>query len=282
MSEENVARIKRQNKKKISVIIGNPPYNANQLNENENNKNREYPEIDRRIKETYIKASTAQKTKLYDMYARFFRWASDRIDENGIVAFISNRSFIENRTFDGFRKVIADEFNDIYIVDLGGDVRDDPRISGTKHNVFGIQTGVAISVLVKRTKTKGCRIHYTCRPPLEIAEEKLSFLANNKLNAISVDEIHPDAKYNWINIGSQDFGELIPIGDKQTKSVNVVGQEHTIFKLFSLGVSTNRDEWIIDHSEGSLVGKAKWLSENLPKCPPPQRNSELSLSGQEI
>ena len=77
VSEENVARIKRQNKKKISVVIGNPPYNANQLNENENNKNREYPEIDRRIKSTYIAASTARKTKLYDMYVRFFRWASN-------------------------------------------------------------------------------------------------------------------------------------------------------------------------------------------------------------
>ena len=95
VSEENVARINRQNKRKISVIIGNPPYNANQLNENENNKNREYPDIDRRIKETYIADSTAQKTKLYDMYARFFRWASDRVDENGIMAFITNRSFID-------------------------------------------------------------------------------------------------------------------------------------------------------------------------------------------
>ena len=71
----------RQNKRQISVIIGNPPYNANQLNKNENNKNREYPEIDRRIKETYIRHSTTQKTKVYDMYARFLRSASDRIDE---------------------------------------------------------------------------------------------------------------------------------------------------------------------------------------------------------
>jgi len=74
------------------------------------------------------------------------------------VAFISNRSFIESRTFDGFRKMVADEFNDIYVVDLGGDVRADPRLSGTKHNVFGIQTGVAVSFLVKRAKAKGCRI----------------------------------------------------------------------------------------------------------------------------
>ncbi len=105
---ENTERIKNQNERDIFVIIGNPPYNANQKNENENNKNREYPEIDKRIKATYIKESTAQKTKLYDMYARFFRWASDRIGEKeGIVAFISNSSFIDARTFDGFRKVVA-------------------------------------------------------------------------------------------------------------------------------------------------------------------------------
>jgi predicted helicase len=113
LSEENVARIKRQNTKRISVIIGNPPYNANQLNENENNKNRAYPRTDRRIRETYIKASTAQKTKLYDMYARFFRWASDRVDENGVVAFVSNSSFIDSRTYDGFRKLVVEEFNEI-------------------------------------------------------------------------------------------------------------------------------------------------------------------------
>ena len=89
VSEENVARIKRQNGRRISVIIGNPPYNANQANENDNNKNREYPQIDQRIKSTYIAESTAQKTKLYDMYARFFRWASDRLDANGVLAFVT-------------------------------------------------------------------------------------------------------------------------------------------------------------------------------------------------
>ncbi|MCA6408938.1 MAG: N-6 DNA methylase, partial [Cytophagales bacterium] len=105
-STENAERIKRQNSKKISVIIGNPPYNANQQNENENNKNREYQDVDKRIKETYIKYSTAQKTKVYDMYARFYRWAMDRIDKNGVIAMITNRSFIDSRTFDGFRKCV--------------------------------------------------------------------------------------------------------------------------------------------------------------------------------
>ncbi len=152
MSAENMERIKKQNTNKISVIIGNPPYNANQQNENDNNKNREYPEIDKRIKETYIKQSTAQKTKVYDMYSRFYRWAMDRIDKNGIISFITNRSFIESKTFDGFRKIVEREFDYVYIVDTQSDVRKNPKIAGTTHNVFGIQTGVAVMFLVKKEK----------------------------------------------------------------------------------------------------------------------------------
>ena len=136
LSSENTERIKRQNSKKISVVIGNPPYNANQRNENENNKNREYPNIDKRIKDTYIKQSTAQKTKVYDMYARFYRWASDRLDKNGMLAFVTNRSFINSRTFDGFRKCLQDDFTACYIIDTKSDVRTNPKIAGTTHNVF--------------------------------------------------------------------------------------------------------------------------------------------------
>jgi predicted helicase len=255
VSEENVARIKRQNKKKISVVIGNPPYNANQLNENKNNKNREYPEIDKRIKETYIAESTAQKTKLYDMYARFFRWASDRIDDNGIIAFVTNRSFVENKTFDGFRKIVANEFNRIYIVDLGGDVRDDPRISGPKHNVFGIQTGVAISFLVKRSKVKGCSIRYSRRDPLETAEDKLNFLSSANLSSIEFDDIRPNSHQDWINLTENDFDTFLPIANKETKQARRPSQHTAIFKLFSLGVSTNRDDWIIDFGPKQLSKK---------------------------
>ena len=107
LSHENMDRVIRQNEKNISVVIGNPPYNANQRNENDNNKNRKYPEIDARIKETYIEQSTARKTKQYDMYKRFIRWASDRLDKDGVLAFVSNNAFIDARQDDGFRKVIT-------------------------------------------------------------------------------------------------------------------------------------------------------------------------------
>lgn len=262
MSAENVARIRRQNIRRISVVIGNPPYNANQFNENENNKNREYPEMDKRIKDTYIAESSAQKTKLYDMYARFFRWASDRLDANGVLAFITNRSFIDSRTFDGFRDVVSKEFNEIWIVDLGGDVRSNAKLSGTKHNVFGIQTGVAISFMVKRAKTKGCRIYYARRPEMETADEKLAFLGGAKLSALTTEEIRADKKRNWINQSQNDFDSLLPIASKESKLAKSKSQEKTIFKMFSLGIVTNRDEWLYDFSIDSLSKKVKFFCTN--------------------
>ena len=263
VSEENVARIKRQNSRKISVVIGNPPYNANQANENDNNKNREYPDIDKRIKQTYIAESTAQKTKLYDMYARFFRWASDRLNENGVLAFITNRSFIEKKTFDGFRKIVAAEFSEIYVVDLGGAVNDNAKLSGTRNNVFGIKTGVAISFMVKRVAaTKGKkpgRVFYSRRPEMEMADEKLSFLANHPVRDLDFDEVQPDKAHNWVNLTTNDFDTLTPLANKETKAAKTAAREGAIFKLFSLGVVTNRDEWVYSDDAPSLLTKTDHL-----------------------
>ena len=259
LSSENSERIQKQNSKKISVVIANPPYNANQKNENENNKNREYPTIDKRIKETYIKHSTAQKTKVYDMYARFFRWASDRVDENGIIAFITNRSFIESRTFDGFRKCIEDEFTHCYIVDTKSDVRANPKIAGTTHNVFGIQTGVAVMFLVKTSKnTAACKIDYTSMPDEWRKEEKLNWFRDNPIQSIAFDKILPDKTHNWINLSEEnDWEKLLPICSKTGKSGK---EENVIFRLYSTGISTNRDEWIIDFSRNNLGDKMTYFA----------------------
>jgi predicted helicase len=262
LGEENAARIQAQNKRKISVIIGNPPYNANQQNENDNNKNRSYNGIDESIKRTYIAHSTAQKTKLYDMYARFFRWASNRLSENGILTFITNSSFLEARTFDGFRKVVAEEFNEIYVVDLGGDVRKNPKLSGTKNNVFGIQTGVAISFMVKRRRRDArpcvsttCKIHYVRRPELEIATDKLAFLRSTSIREMYFNRIQPDKNHNWLNIADNDFDELLPLANKETKLAKSQKEEMAVFKLFSFGVVTARDEWVYDLNHENLKSK---------------------------
>ena len=260
LSDENIERVKRQNNRKISVVIGNPPYNANQQNENDNNKNREYKRIDELIKFTYIKKSTAQKTKVYDMYSRFFRWATDRMHDDGVISFITNRSFIDSRTFDGFRRDVVDEFAEIYVMDLGGDVRANPKLSGTKNNVFGIQTGVCIAFMVKRKigkkeKKQPSKVFYARRPEMDTIDDKLTFLATNPASQIQFEEITPSKRGNWINQVENEWDDLIAVADKKTKGAKTKGQERAIFKLFSLGVVTARDEWVYGLNRTSLDTK---------------------------
>ena len=260
LSEENWIRIQEQNEKPISVIIGNPPYNANQQNENDNNKNREYPAIDRRIRETYIASSTAQKTKQYDMYKRFIRWASDRLADNGIIAFITNRAYLEARQDDGFRQVASGEFTDIYFMDLGSDVRRNPKISGTTHNVFGIQTGVAVAFFVREKSRLGeCNIHYASREDAEVARDKLAYLKETGLDSVPFESIKPDAKNNWLNQSNSNFESLLPLADRQTKLAKSAEEERAVFGIYSLGVITARDEWVYDFDAACLGRKVRSL-----------------------
>ncbi len=261
MVDENTERIERQNKRKISVIMSNPPYNANQLNENENNKNREYPDVDKRIKETYIKHSTAQKTKLYDMYARSLRWASDRLDKNGIIAFVSNNSFLDARTYDGFRKVVAEEFNHIYIIDLKGySHTSGERAKREGGNVFNIRVGVAVYFLVRKQGEKGCHIHYTAVPDFARAEEKKAYLRDNTFADLKFAPIHPDKNHNWLNqADASDWDSFIPVASKESKFGKGKQAQQSVFKTFSLGVVTNRDDWVYAKNSGEVESKVKHL-----------------------
>ncbi|MDP2354493.1 MAG: type ISP restriction/modification enzyme [Beijerinckiaceae bacterium] len=263
VSEENIERIKRQNRRKISVVIGNPPYNAWQENFNQRNANRAYQRIDERIAATYIRKGTAQnKNSVYDMYTRFFRWASDRLHDDGILAFITNRNFIEKAAFDGFRRDIAEEFNEIFIVDLGGDIRANPKLSGTKHNVFGIQTGVSIAFLVKRKLQKEVAIHYTRRPEDEVASDKLSWLSSSEsITHLDFELVRPDAKHNWVNKTENDWDSLLPIVTKATKAGRSGTRNQAIFQTFSRGLGTYRDEWVYSLDRVTLENKAALLVE---------------------
>jgi predicted helicase len=154
-TEANTARIKRQKESPIFVVIGNPPYNAWQANENDNNKNRPYPVVDKRVSESYAADSDAtNKNALSDPYVKAIRWASDRIGDEGIVAFVTNNGFLDGIAADGMRKHLAEDFDKVYVLDLGGNVRKNPKLSGTTHNVFGIQVGVSINIFVRNRKTK--------------------------------------------------------------------------------------------------------------------------------
>ena len=250
MTETNTRRVERQRKTPITVVIGNPPYNMGQVNENDNNKNRSYSVVDRRIKETYAKDSNATlKTKLYDPYVKFFRWAVDRLQgRDGIVCFVSNNSFIDRQAFDGMQKHLLRDFTDIYHVDLHGNVRKNPKLSGTTHNVFGIQVGVGITVAVRRGMNGKHQLHYYRVPENWRKEEKLLFLSHARKGS-DVEWKHLPVS-QWLYSGRKEYDKFISIGTRQARAASTEGE--TIFKVYSPGVSTARDEVVYAFDESTL------------------------------
>jgi len=254
---ENTRRVKRQLLSPIFVVLGNPPYNVGQVNENDNNKNRKYEQMDKRVSQTYGKGSKATLLrKLNDPYVKAIRWASDRIGDEGIVAFVTNNSFIDGVTFDAMRKCLSQDFSEIYILDLGGNVRENPKLSGTTHNVFGIQVGVSINILIKRKtvhQSDEAKIYYSRLDEFWRKEQKYDFLNDKEyVGNIEWETIEPDAKYNWLNTGMRtDFESFIPLGTKESKTSKETNVE-AIFKMFSLGVATNRDSVVHDFNKDLL------------------------------
>ena len=185
LSFDNWYRMQGQNEKTISVIMGNPPYNDSATLWGDGGANRAYPEIDRRIRDTYIKEGTAQRTHQYDMYKRFIRWASDRLDDDGIIAFISNRAFLDARQDDGFRKVVADEFNELWAIDLKGNA----RTSGERRrqeggNIFDdkIRVGVAVYFLVRRQNVDGFKMFYNAVEDYAKSPAKVDYIKGKSLS----------------------------------------------------------------------------------------------------
>ncbi len=260
MTEENTARVERQKTAPITVIIGNPPYNAGQINENDNNKNRKYKVIEKQIRDTYAKDSNASNVnKLSDPYVKFLRWAVERLeDRDGIVCFVTNNSFVAKAAFDGMRKNLLQDFTRLYHADLHGNVRDNPKLSGTTHNVFGIQVGVGITVAVRNAQHATRSLLYHRVPEDWRKEEKLSWLAKKQnVAAVEWQDLRPDANHTWLlSPHSDEFRAMLPIGSRETKA-NKGANEETIFKIFSIGVNTNRDAWVYCFDKEQLVDQVQ-------------------------
>ena len=253
----NTARVEKQKEAPMFVVIGNPPYNAGQVNENDNNKNRKYKTMDQRIADTYAKDSKATlRNKLSDPYVKAIRWASDRIGEEGVVAFVTNSGFLDGVAFDGMRKRLAEEFDAIYILDLGGNVRKNPKLSGTTHNVFGIQVGVSINFFIKKADNTNSQmqIFYACVDKFWRKEDKYNHLNSNlHYQNVEWEQMTPDKRNTWLTEGLHaEFDTFIPMGNKEMKAAKGAAMG-VIFKTYSLGVSTNRDAWVYNFNRNVLT-----------------------------
>ncbi len=261
--EENTERVQREKDAQIMVVIGNPPYNVGQKSENDNNKNRKYKVIDERIKDTYIKGSQATlRSQLYDAYVKFFRWATDRLQgHDGIVCFVSNNSFIDQLAFDSMRKQFLQDFTKIYHLDLHGNVRKNPKLSGTTHNVFGIQVGVGITIAIRSSQDEQRGIFYYRVPEFWRKTEKLAFLGEKgDITKIDWQELQPDTRYNWITEGlHSEFTTFLPLATKASRhSMNA----EAICGSYSAGVYTGRDGIAYNFNFETLSDKIKQFTED--------------------
>ena len=265
MTPANTRRVERQKASPITVIIGNPPYNSHQQDENDNNKNRKYPVIDSSVKVTYAKGSKATNVnKLRDPYVKFMRWASDRLENReGIVCMITNNSFVHKTAFDGMRKRLMEDFSRIYHLDLRGDVQRNPKLSGTAHNVFGITVGVGITIAVRRKRGRTRRLLYHAVPENWRKEKKLAWLSEkSNLTRVDWEPITPDGLSAWIIPENGDeFAGFVAVGDKKSKLSGAPGTG-AIFKTFAIGVVTNRDDVVYDHFLPVLIERVQQFIED--------------------
>ena len=256
---ENSERLQKQKKSPVRVIIGNPPYSVGQKSANDNAQNLKYPILDKRIETTYVEHSTANLGKsLYDSYIKAFRWASDRIQslqEGGIVAFISNGSWIDGLGQDGMRKCLRDEFTSVYVFNLRGNQRTSGELSrkeGGKIFGSGSRTPIAITILVKNPAKKQDKatIYYHDIGDYLTREQKLEIIRKfQSINNIPWQEIQPNEKNDWINVRDGVFDSLIPVFPKTKFSL----KEKSFFGAYAIGVATNRDAWVYGYSKANIV-----------------------------
>ncbi len=280
---DNNERAERQQGLPIEVIVGNPPWSAGQRSATDDNPNVEYPELKERIRETYTAHSTVtNKNRLYDTYKMAIRWATDRINQQGIIAFVTSGSWIDGNAESGIRACLTEEFSSIHVLNLRGNARtsgDKRRAEGGNAFGGGSRAPVAITILVKNPKAihEDCKIHYRDIGDYLTREEKLEALQE----AVSIkgfsdwQPITPDKHYDWIEQRSEVFAQFYPLGSKEAKAGKM---DDTIFALYSQGLETTRDAYIYNFSRDACAANALRMTQNyLDALSELEDNPELSV-----
>lgn len=236
----------------IRIIIGNPPYSVGQKNAMDNNSNTSYPNLDERISSTYGSNINSGLIKgLYDSYVRAFRWASDRIGDNGVISFVSNGSYVDNLAFSGFRRELLKEFNHVYVFNLRGNCRSSGEFRKKEAgNVFGegSRTLICIITLVKhKGKPFDGFVHYKDIGDYKNRETKLKEIEDySSISNIDWKEIAPDRSNDWINQKNEEFEEFIPLVSEESPEVSLFGSH------ISRGLVTARDSWTIGFNSNTV------------------------------
>ena len=253
----NSARVNQQQSRNITVIVGNPPYSIGQKSSIDDNPNVSYPHLTERVEKTYAEQSKAvSKKSLYDSYKLALRWASDRIRNEGVVAFVTNGSFIDGNAEAGLRACLADEFSHLYVFNLRGNQYtqgERSRQEGGKIFGSGSRLPVAIMVMVRDSAHNGeCQIHYKDIGDYLLREEKLQIVRKRGSIAAISDwqRIAPDKHHDWLNQRDLNYQAFMPLTIKSRKGADSLP---VVFPLSSLGIATGRDLWVYAFSKTNLL-----------------------------
>lgn len=257
---ENNDRVVSQKSLPIQVIIGNPPYSAWQDSANSDSANASYPHLDARITETYAAESSAQlKNSLYDSYIRAIRWASDRLQDDGIICFVTNNGFLDGYTASGLRKTLLKEFSSVSVLNLRGNSGIGGELARKEGgNVFPIRVGVSIILLVRKSGApKATKVRYFSTPDYSTKDEKLTLLRETDSYAdLAAEEILPNEEGDWLNQRSREFSEFVPLHASKGEA-----GPKPIFNLSGHGLKTNRDAWVYNYSRSKIEHNVKRMIE---------------------
>lgn len=246
----NSDRAMKQLKSPITVIIGNPPYSMAQKSANDNNQNVKYESLDKSIANTYVaKSKATASNSAYDTYVKSFRWATDRLGENGVIGFVTNGSFLDSLALDGFRECLLEDFNSIYVFNLRGNQRTSGELSrreGGKIFGSGSRTPVAITILVKKKGVKKDRfVRYYDIGDYLSREKKLAIIKDfGDITAIPWKIITPNENNDWINQRNSNFINFIPLGDKKKRESESIFSDN-----YAVGLCSSRDAWVFNYSQ---------------------------------
>lgn len=249
----NSDAILNEQSREINVILGNPPYSVGQKSANDNAQNEKYAKLEDRIRNTYVKyCAFTNKNGLYDSYIKAFRWASDRLGNEGIIGFVTNGAWLDNAAFDGFRYCLEKEFAAVYVLNLRGNC----RVSGDLRRkegggVFGVgsRTPVAVCILVKKPHDGKAVIRYVDIGDYLSREQKLEKVkkAGSFLNMDS-QVIVPNEHNDWISDRDEAFQTFIPL--YPVKKFD--DKAESFFTTYSRGYGTSNDALLYNYSMDKL------------------------------
>lgn len=254
---DNNKRLRRQKETPITAIIGNPPYSVGQANENDDNQNKPYLRLDSRIRNTYAKHTDVRnKNSLYDSYIRAFRWASDKLEDKGVIGFVTNASFIDSASASGLRYSFYKEFNHIYILNLRGNARTQGELRRKEAgNIFGAgsRAPIAITILVKDGSSDH-KIHYKELDDYLSKDAKLTQITElGSVKDINWKSIKPNTNNDWINQRLESFEKFKPL---------LEAKEESYFNDRSTGVTTGRDAWVVGFNKNEVIDNSNRMINN--------------------